>query len=102
MREFFEELPLETRFEILALLRRMESGEILTMPHSRSMASIFHGLYEIRVRDAQGLIRVFYYTKILNSIFLIHGLRKKGRTIAEKDRDLILKRISELVGNYRR
>lgn len=102
MREFIEELPLDTRYEVLTLLRRMENGEILTMPQSRSMASMAHGLYELRVRDAQGLVRVFYYTKIQNSIFLVHGLRKKSKTIAEKDRDLILKRIQDLNIRYRR
>jgi phage-related protein len=66
------------------------------------MASMAHGLYELRVRDAQGLVRVFYYTKIQNSIFLVHGLRKKNKTIPEKDRDLILKRISAINSRYRR
>lgn len=70
----------------------MENGEILFMPHSRSLASMAHGLYEIRVRDLQGIIRVFYFTKIKNSIFL----RKKSRTISDQDRMLILKRIHEI------
>jgi len=102
VKEFIEELPLETRYEVLTLLRRMENGEILTMPFARSMASMAHGLYELRVRDAQGLVRVFYYTKIQDSIFLVHGLRKKSKTIADKDRDLILKRVKEINVRYRR
>ena len=102
VKEFIDELPLERRFEVLTLLRRMEGGEMLTMPHARSMASMAHGLYELRVRDAEGQIRLFYYTKIKNSIFLIHGLRKKSQSISEKDRILILKRIQEINIKYRR
>ena len=102
VKEFIEGLPFESRYEILSFLRRMESGEILTMPHSRSMASMAHGLYELRVRDSHGIVLVFYYTKIQNAIFLIHGLRKKSKTIPEKDRKLILKRIQEINSRYRR
>lgn len=101
VREFIEELPLETRYEVLTLLRRIESGELLTMPHSRSMSSMAHGLYELRVRDSQGIVRVFYYTKIKNSVFLVHGLRKKGQTIPDKDRELIIKRIKEISSRYK-
>jgi phage-related protein len=96
VREFILELAEETRFEVLTLLRRMESGEILPMPHSRSMASMAKGLYELRVRDAQGQVRIFYYTKVKNVVYLVHALRKKSQTIPDKDRLLILKRIREL------
>lgn len=102
VKEFISELPQETRFENLILLRRMENGEVLSMPHARSMSSIAHGLYELRVRDVQGQVRVFYYTKIKNSIFLVHALRKKSKTIPDNERNLILKRIQELDSRYRR
>ena len=96
VKEFIAELPEEARYELISFLRRMESGEILPMPYSRSMASMAHGLYELRVRDSQGTARVFYYTKIQGAIYLLHALRKKSRTIPDRDRDLILKRIQEL------
>jgi phage-related protein len=96
VREFIDELPLQTRIEVLTLLRRMENGEILPMPHSRSLASMAKGLYELRLRDVAGQVRIFYYTKIKDVIFLVHALRKKTRTMPEKDRILILKRLQEL------
>lgn len=94
--EFIAELPLETRTEIFTLLRRLENNEILSMPHSRSMASMASGLHELRIRDREGQVRVFYYTKIRDVIYLVHALRKKSRVISDKDRDLIVKRIREL------
>ena len=96
VKEFIAELPIETRFEVLTLLRRLEAGELITMPQARSMSSMAHGLYELRVRDPQGSVRVFYYTKVQDTIFLIHGVRKKSQTISDQDRDLILKRIKEI------
>ena len=93
---FLKGLPPETRAEIFTLLRRLELGELLSMPHSRSMGTLAAGLYELRVRDKAGQVRVFYYTKVRNTIYLIHALRKKGRTIPDKDRKLILKRLREI------
>jgi phage-related protein len=101
VREFVDELPLESRYEVLTLLRRIENGELLTMPHSRSMSSIENGLHELRVRDSQGIFRVFYYKKIKNLVFLVHALRKKSQTIPDKDRLLILKRIREIKNVYK-
>ena len=96
VRDFISELPEESRIEVLTLLRRMEGGEILPMPLSRSMASMASGLYELRVRDSQGQIRIFYYTKVKDAIYLVHALRKKSQTMPDKDRILILKRLQDL------
>ena len=96
VKDFVDSLPQESRYEIITLLRRLELGEVLGMPHARSMTSMSKGLYELRIRDAQSQIRIFYFTKIRSSIFLIHGLRKKSQTISSKDRVLILKRIQEI------
>ena len=101
VRDFIQELPEETRFEVLTLLRRLEQGEVLPMPHSRSLASMAAGLYELRVRDAQGQVRVFYYAKVKQTLFLVHALRKKNKTIPGRDRDLIVKRIKEINQRYR-
>jgi|GEM_PF-1503093 len=102
VKEFIAELPAESRFEILVLLRRLEAGDVLPMPHCRSMASVAQGLYELRVRDVQGQIRVFYYTKLRGVIYLIHALRKKSRTISDQEKGLIIKRIQELNSATRR
>lgn len=100
VKEFIAELPEVTRLEVLILLRRLESGEMLFMPHSRSMASMARGLYELRLRDEQGQIRIFYYTKIKGSIFLVHVLRKQSQVITEHDRKVILKRLKELTSYH--
>lgn len=98
--QFIESLGSETRYELLVLLRRLENGEQLPLPHARSLASIEHGLYELRTRDAAGQIRVFYYTKIMGCIFLVHALRKKSRSIGGRDKKLILSRIRDLQHRY--
>jgi len=43
----------EARIEAGVLLRRLQRGEVIGMPHARPMPSIAAHCYELRVRDAQ-------------------------------------------------
>jgi phage-related protein len=54
--------PLSTsaRVEAGALLRRLQSGEMLGMPHSRPMPSIGRRCHELRITDAGKSWRVIY------------------------------------------
>lgn len=42
------------------LLRRLQEGEVLSMPDSRSMPSIGPGCHELRVRDRERSWRIIY------------------------------------------
>lgn len=42
------------------LLRRLQKGELLGMPHSRPMPSIGRRCHELRVRDEQQNWRIIY------------------------------------------
>lgn len=59
VKDFIDELPLESRYEILTLLRRLENGEVLGMPHARSMASMSFGSGIRGVRYASSIIPRF-------------------------------------------
>ncbi len=48
------------RLEAGFLLRRLQRGEILTMPHARPMPSIGSRCYELRINDANMTWRIIY------------------------------------------
>ncbi len=50
----------EVRVEVGVLLRRLQQGENLEMPHSRSMPSIGSRCHELRVRDIDQNWRLIY------------------------------------------
>ena len=52
------------------LLLELEKGKILKMPHSRAMSSVANGVSELRVKDENGIYRVFYYLKVKNKILV--------------------------------
>jgi phage-related protein len=51
----------EARIEAGLLLRRLQQGELLAMPHARSMPSIAPGCYELRINDRDQTWRIVYF-----------------------------------------
>ena len=50
----------KARLEAGALLRLLQRGEMLSMPHSRPMPIIAHGCHELRIVDAGKIWRIVY------------------------------------------
>jgi phage-related protein len=50
----------QARLEAGVLLRRLQSGEMLGMPHSRPMTSIGRRCHELRIQDVQATWRIVY------------------------------------------
>jgi len=50
----------EVRLEAGFLLRRLQRGELLSMPQSRPMPSIGARCHELRINDASGTWRIMY------------------------------------------
>jgi phage-related protein len=50
----------EARIEAGYLLRRLQRGEKLSMPHARPMPSLGRRCHELRIRDAGVIWRVMY------------------------------------------
>jgi len=50
----------EARLEAGLLLRRLQRGELLSMPHSRPMPSIGRNCHELRITDANVIWRIVY------------------------------------------
>ena len=51
----------DARIEAGFLLRRLQRGESLGLPHSRPMASVGAGCHEARIVDGQVNWRIMYY-----------------------------------------
>jgi len=69
----------EARIEAGVLLRRLQRGESLGMPHSRPMPAIGKRCHELRVRDAAANWRIVYRTDG-DAIVIGEVFAKKTRT----------------------
>jgi len=94
--EFVQELSLELKGEFFDAIALLASGQVLTMPLSRNLSSVHPGLHELRLKDRSGQVRIFYFIKRGDAIFVLHAFRKKTQELPRKELDLVLKRIREI------
>lgn len=94
--EFLAGLSEHTRLEVADDVILLEGGKTLSMPLSRNLSSITQGLHELRFRDKAGQVRVIYFIKKGEVIYLIYAFRKKTQDIPKKELEIILKRIREI------
>jgi phage-related protein len=94
--EFLKNQSKENRSDFLDAVSLLEAGKTLSMPMNRSLASIYPGLQELRLKDRTDQIRVFYFIKKSEGIYMLHGMKKKTQEIPKRDIELIIKRIKEV------
>lgn len=77
---------------------RMEVfGPNLGMPHTRAMGD---GLYELRLKSAEGIARVFYCTMVGNKIVMLHQFVKKTDKTPLRELEIARRRMKEVKDAY--
>lgn len=84
---------LRARYRAL-VLRMVEYGSNLGMPHTRSMGD---GLYEVRAKAAEGIGRALYCTLVGQRIVVLHGFVKKSSKTPSRDLELARRRMKEVL-----
>ena len=74
------------------LLRRLQQGEALALPHSRPMPSIGVRCHELRIQDAHKTWRVIYRVE-LDAILVVDVFEKKTRTTPRQVADNCRRRL---------
>ena len=85
------------RTDIGELLFDLQRGECIGLPDARPMPTIAVGAYELRVKDADGVYRVFYYLKSAEGILVFHAFAKKTQTAPQKEIETARKRLWEML-----
>lgn len=87
------ELPAGVVARFVRYAERMEIyGPDLGMPHTKAMGG---GLFELRVRAAEGIARVFYCTTVGERIVVLHQFIKKSERTPQRELDLARRRMKE-------
>ncbi len=68
----------EARVEVGFLLRRLQRGERLSMPHSRPMPSIGGACHELRIVDQDSTWRIVYFVD-RDAVVILDVFSKKTR-----------------------
>jgi len=87
-------LPAGFVARFLRYAERMETyGPDLGMPHTRAMGN---GLFELRLKAAEGIARVFYCTLIGRRIVVLHQFIKKSEKTPRKELEIAKRRMKEV------
>lgn len=91
-----EILQLQAGFlaRLVRYAERMEVyGPDLGMPHTRAMG---RGLFELRLKAAEGIARVFYCTVVGRRIVMLHQFTKKSEKTPRRDLEVARRRMEEV------
>ncbi|MBW4630109.1 MAG: type II toxin-antitoxin system RelE/ParE family toxin [Brasilonema octagenarum HA4186-MV1] len=83
----------EARIEAGVLLRQLQEGENLELPHSRPMSSIGAHCHELRIRDADKNWRIIYRIDD-DGILIVEVFNKTTRATPKNVIEICKKRLS--------
>ena len=89
--------PKSVRRELGKAIFDLQNGATLGMPISKVMPSIAAGVSELRIRDRNGVYRIFYYCQSTQGVLIFHAFMKKTRAIPKRELDIAKRRLKELV-----
>lgn len=74
----------------------LEFGANLGLPHTKPIDT---GLFELRVKSKEGIVRVFFCTKIGKKIIMLHSFFKKSQKTPKKEIKTAKSRMKEVLNN---
>ena len=87
-------LPATVQARYINLTRRMaEFGPNLGLPHTDAFGG---GLFELRLKGAEGLARVFFCTLVDKDIVMLHCFVKKSQKTPAKELNIARNRLQEI------
>lgn len=86
-------LPVTLQARFIGLTdRMMEHGPNLGLPHINSFGG---GLFELRLKGAEGIARVFFCLIVKQQIVMLHSFIKKTQKTPDKELKLAKQRMKE-------
>ena len=94
MQEQILNLPDALAARYVVLTRRMISlGPNLGEPHTKAFGD---GLFELRLKGAEGIARVFFCTLVGKRIVMLHSFIKKSERTPIREREVAQTRLKEI------
>ena len=78
---------------IVLTMRMVALGANLGEPHTKPLGG---GLFELRLKGAEGIARVFYCTVVGKRIFMLHTVVKKSQKTPKRDLEVAVARMKEI------
>jgi phage-related protein len=96
-KQAFRSFPKLVRRELGEAILNVQYGALPGMPLCRPMPTIGSGVYELRVRDANGIYRAFMLLKYEHGVLIFHAFQKKTSKTPLHEIELAIKRLKEVL-----
>jgi phage-related protein len=97
VKDIVSSFPVEVKRTLGKAIFDLQKGAKLKMPLSRTMPSVGTGVEELRVKDASGAYRVFYFARLADSVLVFHAFQKKTEKTPNEEIRLGQKRLKEML-----
>jgi phage-related protein len=98
VRVFMDSLSLAARAKITRVIEKLaEHGVLLKEPFTRQVRG---KIRELRVKDAQGNVRILYFTYTGRHFILLHGFIKKTDKTPEREIETAEKRMKDYIKRH--
>ena len=95
------DFPLEIRRALGRAIWELHQEVRLGMPLSKPMPTVAAGVEELRVKDASGAYRAFYFVRWKRGLLIFHAFQKKTRKTPPAEIKTGQKRLKELLDEKR-
>ena len=76
-RQVIRTFPADVKRSLGKAIWELQQGAQLGAPLSKPMPAIAPGVQELRVKDASGAYRAFYFTRSTRGVLVLHAFMKK-------------------------
>lgn len=99
-RKTVRSFPVEVKKEVGALLLALQRGVLLGMPQSRKIPALHQSAFELRIKEKNGIYRVFYAFFDGNAILIPHAFIKKSQKTPQKEIDTAKQRLRRMIHEH--
>ena len=96
-RKTVRSFPVEVKKELGALLLTLQRGILLGMPQSRKIPALHKSAFELRIKDASGIYRVFYVCFDSDAILIPHAFIKKTQKTPQREIGTAKQRLRRMI-----
>jgi phage-related protein len=86
--------PVDARHDAGYQLAKLQRGG--AADDSKAMASIGHGVEELRIWSQEGTFRVVYVARFAEAVYVLSAFQKKSRATTRRDLAIVRARLVEL------
>ena len=95
--KIIKDFPVEVKKDLGKAILELQKGASIGPPLSKPIKTVAKGVSELRLKDRNGIYRVFYFLESSRGVIVFHAFVKKSQKTPQKEIEIGRKRLKELL-----